>query len=118
MPEITANSSTLWIACVILTAILSYFLKDAHTTFKRDVDGKASKEEVEKLRADSQRQAEEWRADLRDDRTRAQEELRRLEQQYEQKFGAAVEDLRRQITTLETHLKDRMDMIVELLEKR
>lgn len=106
MPEITANTPVLWIACLILAGILTYFLKDAHMTFKRDVESKASKEDVEKLRAESVRLDNEWRA-----------EMRRLETQYKQEFGSAVEDLRRQITTLEMHLRDRMDMIVALLEK-
>lgn len=117
MLEITADHPNLWVICLLLVAVLGYFLRDAHLSIKRSVEEKASKDSLENLRAESQRQAEEWRNDLREDRARSQQELQRLEAQYEQKFAGALSELRNQITTLESHMKDRMDMILKLLER-
>lgn len=117
MPEISADHPNLWVVCLLLVAVLGYFLRDAHSSIKRSVSEKASKEAVESLRAESQRQAEEWRNELTRREDRSQQELQRMEDQYEKKFAGALAELRNQITTLESHMKDRMDMILKLLER-
>jgi hypothetical protein len=43
--------------------------------------------------------------------------MQRLETHYEQKFAGAVNDLHKQIGSLKAEMKDRMDLILKLLER-
>ncbi len=104
------NNPVPWL-CALLISALSYFLKDAHTNIKTGLSQKATQEALDKATS-------EWREDIKQDRERHQREMARMEQHYEQKFASAVSDLHKQISELKTDMKDRMDMILKLLETR
>ena len=94
----------------ILICVLAYFLREAHLRIKLDLEKAATREALEKATT-------EWRDDLKEDRDRHQREMIRLETHYEQKFAGAVNDLHKQIGSLKVEMKDRMDLILKLLER-
>jgi Skp family chaperone for outer membrane proteins len=94
----------------LLICILAYFLREAHTRIKIDLEKTATREALDKATS-------EWREDLKEDRDRHQREMQRLETHYEQKFAGAVNDLHKQIGSLKAEMKDRMDLILKLLER-
>ncbi len=95
---------------VLLIGLLAYFLRDAHVRIKLDLEKAATREALDKATAD-------WREDIREDRARHQREMQRLETHYEQKFAGAVNDLHKQIGSLKAEMKDRMDLLIRLLER-
>lgn len=95
----------------LLICVLAYFLREAHIRIKSDLEKAATREALDKATS-------EWREDLKEDRERHQREMQRLETHYEQKFANAVNDLHKQIGSLKVEMKDRMDLILELLKQR
>lgn len=100
---------------IVMAAVLAYFLRDAHANIKNNIARiqaeKASQAELDRI-------ANAWREDVKADRDSHQRELARMERHYEEKFDNAINDLHKQISELKTDLKDRMDMILKLLEQR
>jgi len=94
----------------MLICVLAYFLREAHARIKLDLEKAATREALDKATS-------EWREDLKEDRDRHQREMQRLETHYEQKFANAVQDLHKQIGSLKVEMKDRMDLILKLLER-
>ncbi len=94
----------------MLISVLVYFLRDAHARIKLDLEKAATREALDKATSD-------WREDIREDRACHQREMQRLETHYEQKFAGAVNDLHKQIGSLKAEMKDRMDLLIRLLER-
>jgi len=115
---INAYPGVVWVLCGGLLSLLTYFLKADRRAIKKSLDEKASKEALDMLREENKKQIEAWRSDLRDERARSKEAFDRLETQYEQKLTGIVNDLHSRIETLDAHLRDKLDLMLNLLERR
>lgn len=95
----------------LLIAVLGYFLRDAHHSFKADVARKADAQTTEAA-------LRQHREDMRAMEERYREETARIERQYEERFDRAVQQLGDRVKAVETNLIERMDLIRQLIDRR
>lgn len=95
----------------LLILILGYFLRDAHSTFKRDIEKKADREKME---------AEfiTHRIDMRSMEERHRDEILRIERQYDVKFAGVVAQFSDKIQSVERNLGEKIDMVLKIVDSR
>lgn len=95
----------------LLVVVLAYFLRDSHSQIKFGLQQKASAKDLDDAKRD-------WDAKILAMEDRHQRETARLEQQYDKKFAAVVEQFQTQILSVEKNLADKLDMIMRVVDRR
>lgn len=95
----------------LLIMILGYFLRDAHVTFKRDIEKKADREKMEN-------EFNTHRNDMRAMEERHMNEILRIERQYDIKFAGVVAQFTDKIQSVEANLGKQLERIFTIVDSR